>query len=341
MLCKDLLKKFLYVSAYKRYIRTCKKSGQKKYILFGTPKHGNIGGHAITLAVYQFFKDMGKQIFEVSSFDRKYILPYMQKHINKEDILMINGGGFMGSLWIEEEKMIRDVFSHFLYHKIVILPQTIYYKEDCLGMKEMNTSFKLYNAHQDLVVCTREAISYRFACEHFKMAKVIFVPDMVLYYDNFWSDENRKNVLFCLRSDSEKSVQEATIQNIKKIFNQINQQIVYTDTVIHKGISKKERNSVFINKLLEFSKYEIIVTDRLHGMIFAALTETPCIVLSNYNYKVKGVYEWIKELEYVRFIEDESQLEKNILELLSQKFPHQKRVCDKTKFAELITLFEE
>ncbi|WP_207739631.1 polysaccharide pyruvyl transferase family protein [Paraclostridium bifermentans] len=59
-----------------------------------------------------------------------------------------------------------------------------------------------------------------------------------------------------------------------------------------------------INKYIKFRECELVITDRIHGMIFAAITGTPCIALSNYNYKVKGTYEWIKDLEYIKFTDD-------------------------------------
>lgn len=254
---------------------------------------------------------------------------------------MINGGGFMGSQWIEEEQMIRDVFLHFPNHKIVIFPQTIYYKEDTNGKEEMKISLEIYNAHKDLVVCTRELTSYQFAHQHFIYAKTLYMPDMVLYFDNFHLSTERKNVLFCFRSDAEKHVLDVVIENMKTFFKEKNKHVDETDTVILGGVSKRERKSAFYNKLLEFSKYEIIVTDRLHGMIFAALTDTPCIVFGNYNYKVKGVYEWIKNVKYIRFIDNYDLLENMIEELLSLHYVHQERLCDKKHFEELIALFEE
>lgn len=338
---KSFIKKIIYRWNYRRYQVKCKKLGQKQFILFGTPKHGNIGDHAITLAIYQLFKDIKKDFFEVSSFDRTYLLKYLQKYISNEDIIMINGGGFMGSKWIEEEKMIRDVFIHFPNHKIIIFPQTIYYENTIKGKEEMKTSLEIYNSHKDLIICTREEKSYQFACQNLKDANIILMPDMVLYFDNFAFQQTRKNVLFCLRSDSEKSVTSTTIRKIEEIFVNRNQKIDTTDTVIKRCINKKQRMFIFRNKLLEFSKYEIIITDRLHGMIFAALTNTPCIVLSNYNYKVKGVYEWIKKTRYIRFIEDDNLLEPTIDELLSFQFTIDQRLCNKVLFEKLITILEE
>ncbi|MNE93367.1 putative pyruvyl transferase EpsI [compost metagenome] len=58
-----------------------------------------------------------------------------------------------------------------------------------------------------------------------------------------------------------------------------------------------------------------MITDRLHGMIFAAITSTPCIALGNYNYKVVGSYEWIKHLGYIKFTNDINQIPELIEEL--------------------------
>ena len=43
-------------------------------------------------------------------------------------------------------------------------------------------------------------------------------------------------------------------------------------------------------------------------MIFSAITGTPCISLNNINGKVSAVYEWIKELPYIYFIDEANKL---------------------------------
>mgnify|MGYP002520369981 CR=1 FL=1 len=74
---------------------------------------------------------------------------------------------------------------------------------------------------------------------------------------------------------------------------------------------------VLIQKLVQFSRAKVLVTDRLHGMVFAAITGTPCIVLSNYNHKVKGTYEWIRYLPYIRYAESVDDVEKYLPEILA------------------------
>lgn len=46
-----------------------------------------------------------------------------------------------------------------------------------------------------------------------------------------------------------------------------------------------------------------MVTDRLHGMIFAYITGTPAIVFSNSNQKVKNCFEWIKDCGYIFYMD--------------------------------------
>lgn len=313
---KQKIKNYKWVKKYKKYERKV----DKQYILFGTPLHGNIGDHAITIAEYKLLEDIGiNNLFEIPSFKRQYIIKYLKEHISKNAIIMINGGGFMGSQWIGEEEMIRDVVSSFPNNKIVIFPQTIYYKQDENGQAEMKKSLEIYKKHQNLVICTRERISYEFAKKNIPNANIILVPDIVLYMNNKTKSQyKRDGILACLRKDVEKNInvkdEEKLIESLKKYSTKVD----FTDTVISKNISEKERKKIFDEKLNEFKKYKLVVTDRLHGMIFAAITNTPCLAIGNYNYKVKGVYEWIKNLEYIEYIENYENIEQNIKELLNK-----------------------
>ena len=335
---KDKIKTLNWIRRFKEY----SKKADRQYILFGTPLHGNIGDHAITIAEYKLLKDIEiEDVFEVSSFKRQYIIKYLKNHVSKNAIIMINGGGFMGSQWIREEEMIRDVVSSFPNNKIIIFPQTIYYKQDENGQAEMQKSLKIYQNHKRLVMCTREKISYGFAKENLSNANVILVPDIVLYLNNKKEPQyEREGILACLRKDVEKNInsedENKLINSLKKYSNKVD----FTDTVLGKGISAIDREKVFDEKLNEFKKYKLVVTDRLHGMIFAAITNTPCIAIGNYNYKVKGVYEWIKNLNYIKFIENYENIEQNIQEMLN-KINCNYILNDKDKFNEIKKILGE
>lgn len=63
-------------------------------------------------------------------------------------------------------------------------------------------------------------------------------------------------------------------------------------------------------KLDQFRKSNIILTDRLHGMIFALITGTPAIVFDNKNHKVKFSYlDWLQNVDYIYFADQMSKEE--------------------------------
>ena len=59
-----------------------------------------------------------------------------------------------------------------------------------------------------------------------------------------------------------------------------------------------------LDKWEEFKHARLVITDRLHGMIFSAITGTPCVALNNSNGKVGFEYEWLKNLPYIGFVDD-------------------------------------
>jgi pyruvyl transferase EpsI len=79
---------------------------------------------------------------------------------------------------------------------------------------------------------------------------------------------------------------------------------VYDTHINRNRLSPEERISE-LNKIWKaFSASELVVTDRLHGMVFSYITNTPCIVFPNNNHKIKGTYEWIKEESTLHLTED-------------------------------------
>ena len=181
--------------------------------------------------------------------------------------------------------------------------------------KELELSKKIYNNHKNLILVAREKVSYELMRKDFNKCKIIITPDIVLYLNECANRINRSGALFCLRSDLESKInydnKQCILQMLKSEYKEIN----VTDTGIDKFIKKEERKQFFYEKLDEFKEAELVITDRIHGMIFAAITGTPCIALSNYNYKVKGTYEWIKGLNYIKFTDDIEKIPELIDEL--------------------------
>ena len=89
-----------------------------------------------------------------------------------------------------------------------------------------------------------------------------------------------------------------------------------TDTEISTEEFLADKEGTLKRKLEQIMHAGIVVTDRLHGMIFAAITGTPCIALDNYNHKIRETYNWLEHLPYILYITDLSMLEQCIGELM-------------------------
>ncbi|MDN6852548.1 MAG: polysaccharide pyruvyl transferase family protein, partial [Tetragenococcus koreensis] len=62
-----------------------------------------------------------------------------------------------------------------------------------------------------------------------------------------------------------------------------------------------ERDWLLTLKLDQIKASEVVVTDRLHGMIFSAITQTPCLVFdNNYGKASAFYYNWLEDLDYIQ-----------------------------------------
>ena len=53
-----------------------------------------------------------------------------------------------------------------------------------------------------------------------------------------------------------------------------------------------------------FSSSKIVITDRLHGLIFSKITSTPCIAIDNSNNKIRETYNaWLKGNKNIYFFQ--------------------------------------
>lgn len=287
-----------------------KNNGNSVWIL-GTPVHGNLGDQAILNSEIKILLDMGKKniIYVESSFVRNNI-NFLKRIIGKKP-LYIHGGGFLGSIWPNEEFMVRSILENFKNNEIILFPQTIYFEKLDQFFFE---SKQVYECCQNAIFMCREKYSYEFMKKNMKKCKCILVPDMVLYNDTIQYNFERKDCLFCIRNDREKinySFNEAI--NILKKYNL---KINYTDTIIKDKVFFFNRDKLLRKKLMEFSKYKIIITDRLHGMLFCYITRTPCLFLENTSYKVKGTYDWLRDCNYIKMYNSET-FERDLNELLN------------------------
>lgn len=318
---RDIKERIYWNTAYLKLLLEEKKI-KPMIILVMTPEHGNVGDQAIVLGTYQFLKDIGLdgKVLEIpaSLFDRKIV---KFKKIIGDKMIAVHGGGYLGTLWPREEKRIRNIIKSFPGNKIVVFPQTIFFEDTEFGRKEKKITQKIYDNHVNLTLCLRERESYELAKVIFNNIKILLIPDMVPYLSAIPKQCDKKGAALCMRSDKERVLKK---QDKIKLENMLlkyfpKEDITYMDTIVEHDIAIKDREKEVGEKIAEIAGKKIIITDRLHGMVFSALALTPCIALGNCNYKIKGVYRWISNNKYITFVENIEDVAGKLEELLDLK----------------------
>lgn len=291
-------------------------------MVLGTPDHTNIGDSAIVLAELAFLRYCGvaeENLREVTTHEMRRFSREVLRLSEKEKLICWHGGGNMGNQWLREELLRRRYMEKVRAVPMVILPQTIYYTPEEKGQQEQKASVPVYNGREKLTIVAREKESFGILQKLYPDTKALLTPDIVLSatMETFGAQPQERNgVLLCMRSDAERAMTDDARQAVEQAVQAQGEDFRYTDMYAPGAVSKENRVECVRAKMEELASAKLVITDRLHGMVFAALTGTPCIAFGNYNHKVSGTYEWIQYLPYVRYAQSAEQAQEWIPELL-------------------------
>lgn len=277
--------------------------------IFLAADYGNLGDVAITYAQTKFLQEYSNyQVIEIPISKSLEGLWFVKRNIKKGDLITTVGGGNLGDMYDQIEYIRQLVVAFFPNNKIISFPQTFDFAETLSGVKALKKAQKVYNKHKDVHFIAREQTSFALMKKYFNKTKVYLTPDIVISLDKSSPQKLRKGAVICMRKDQEKMLSEK--QNtfvLKQIENRFDE-ILYYDTHINKDNLSVEERVAELNKIWDvFRGAELVVTDRLHGMIFCYITNTPCLVFQNNNHKVRETYDWIKGNNNINLIKDFSE----------------------------------
>ncbi|MBQ9314472.1 MAG: glycosyltransferase [Clostridia bacterium] len=291
--------KIKFEKRFNKYLQVCRKNNEQLHLIFNGPKTGNLGDYAILFAEEKKLDMEGKRHFSISSKEFVYFFADdLYKKVSKEDIIYITGGGNTGTLWRQEQTRINKVLDVFKDNKIIIFPQTIYYADDEFGQECFEKDLKFYQKCSNLEFQCRDKKTFDFVTQRINIPAVL-TKDIALSLDYRHFNYNRSGIIFCFRNDLEMNIQEnqrkMIIDMIEKKYQ--DEKFEFIDTVLKEKeeYTYEEAKKEFNQMIKKFASSKLIITDRLHGMIFATITDTPCIAINNLSGKVKGVYDTIKE----------------------------------------------
>lgn len=324
---RRIAKQFIAIPKSLNVKKQLSEDTSDNFYIIGSPRHGNLGDLALIKGEMEFIKKyFPDYVVNEITWDK---IKYINNKINltsNNNIYALHAGGNIGTLYpgihLDQEVALSNINSN----NLMIFPQTLYYDTSTqFGRELLEESCKLYQS-KEIQIFTREKSSFDFVSQKFQNVDVSLVPDIALMIDGTEYSkavEERDGLFLCLRNDSERTL---TNEKLDIILTKSEQ---YFGSNIIEGDTHRYNDDVdddtfkYVEPLLEtIGTKRMMVTDRLHGMIFAAITNTPCIVITSKSPKVKGVYQWIKHLPYIKLVEELEDLDNAFEEVLAVENPH-------------------
>lgn len=293
---------------------------EKQAYFFLAADYGNLGDVAITYAQTRFIQEHSDyNVVEIPISRTLEGYWFVKRNIKSGDIITLVGGGNMGNQYEQIEVIRQIIVSGFRKNKIISFPQTFDFSADKQGLSALNKAANIYNNHKNCTLIAREKVSYNLIKQHFPKCNALLSPDIVMSLDENEKVGVRNGAVFCMRNDAEKKISDADSQKLREIVSGYFNTVLDYDTHIGKNkLNQEERNAELKKIWNAFRDANLVITDRLHGMIFCYITSTPCIVINNNNHKITGCYKWISDKSNIVLFENYDGTE--IKKIIQSKF---------------------
>lgn len=286
---------------------------KKLIILIGTPIHRNLGDHLIAEVELNLLKNIytNSKIVEIPTEIYFLFKNFFVQYIRDDALIFISGGGWMGDVWVQDDRRMQDIINTFSNHKVFILSQTLYFDNEKSddSQKLIADARRIYANCTQLTMLFRDKSSFDIANRLYKdvVKRIILFPDMALFKEHSAALDHGSGILLCLRDDREQVRNREVEEAINEYIARNNFSVGYTSTITRHAIPVWLRKKMIKRKIYEFGKYELVITDRLHGMIYAYLAGTKCIAIDNKTHKVSGVFnQWIAPYEFISVFSEKS-----------------------------------
>lgn len=302
----------------------------RDYVLLDVPNHRNIGDQLIYIGETDFLQDVTYNCVVKSSFT-------FENDTFKDEMILLHGGGNFGDLYSTHQNYREKIINEYPSNKILIFPQSLHFDDE----KKMLKSLSIYNKHNNLTVCARDKFTFDILVKYCSNNNILLIPDMAFCSSYTLNKDKRKEkVLYLKRKDGELrnkneftfdfSVDEldwptyntSMIELLYRKFNNLDNRF---SRIIFKLMKKSAVFGVFCLRNEEdyanigvdfLSKYNFVITTRLHGHILSVLLGIPSIIIDNSYGKNKRFYNtWLKDESLSYFANSEEEANELFLSL--------------------------
>ena len=269
----------------------------------------SVGDHAQTLALEKFLLDYFSD-YEIKKFYRDELDAFFNSNVDKDDLILIHSSGDFGDLYSEWHSIRKRIIAAYHENKIVQLPVSVCYQSPATFEEDKI----FFSDKSNLLILCRTMDGYRLLSGNFG-CKVQFFPDFVFYLTPKLTETVRDGALLVLRKDAESQYRiqsyerlvaywlkrfrlfgrmlrkfnhlvlfrlmysvnkRKLIQGLKRQYGKVVVKDVQTANV---DLSDENREAIINDVLNYYQQFEVVATDRFHGLVFAYLTNTKAIAL--------------------------------------------------------------
>lgn len=330
----------------KELLQKITQNNRPKFYIIGTPEYGNLGDQALMFGEFEFINKYFPNYTIIPIPQRQlYMVEKVKNYITKEDIVALQAGGNIGTLYPGIHKVQEDAIFKLRDKNLIIFPQTFFYENSEQGKKSLENTYEVYKRCKNLTVFVRDDKSLELLHKYMPKIDAYLVPDMVLmlgFNGTMYDKDNtqREGALILLRHDSEQTLiweeQNKIFTKLEEKFNTVLESDMH---MYHDFESVSDAKESVKRQLQLVRQSELVVTDRLHGMIFAYLTNTPCIVLKSKSPKILGVYQWIKNRKNICLIDKIEDMDQKLEVVEKQSSDNNNKIEE--RFSEIAKIIKE
>ena len=281
------------------------------YVYWDLPYHINIGDTLIWQGTLDFLKDKPYTMLDYGNS----VTASLSK-LSEDTIILLHGGGNFGDIYGSSQNFRKDIVNRYPHNKIIVLPQTIYFKDKNIEKKD----FLFFAQHKNLYLCVRDQTSYDLACQYLEKDKILYLPDMAFCIEDetlIKSSMTGKKLLMS-RIDVEavpvdqKYIEKVDIQsdwptfqkspiycNYLKFLLAVNRKLLNgrgsKPSLLVKYINhfamNRARKKLIDTGIQFINGFDEVYTTRLHGCILALLLDKKIVLLDNSYGKNRAYYD--------------------------------------------------
>lgn len=310
--------KIISVQKRMQWLTNCHKIianliGSEQFHYIDVPMYMNIGDHLIAHGTFKFFEKSNLNFCRASG------LPFYKfRWINNVNVLVFGGGGNFGDLWPEIHQRRMQLIDEALElgKRVIVLPQSLWYS----NIENLKLDLSILQGRENFYLFVRDKQSYQIGKNIHE--NVYLVPDMAHHIYNELEQASsdvkpNKDVLYFLRNDKEGVISRnefekkgriwdwddvlkidncgRDFQRVLKIYNLFYRKLNISNFDRKLFLWRKSSWKIVMEAAKLFASHKLIVTDRLHGLIFASMLNRSFSIRDNLYNKISN-YEnaWLK-----------------------------------------------